>query len=98
MGNMLLKVEVKRLIADICNKEYPFWDKDLWLDEVIEMGLALDSLKTYEGVIPGHWIEDVNPETKERIFKCSNCGLYNDHITNYCDVCGAEMKNTEVQQ
>lgn len=43
----------------------------------------------------GFWIEGVNEETKERCFQCSRCGLYNDHITNYCDVCGADMQDHE---
>ena len=43
----------------------------------------------------GFWIEGVNEETKERCFQCSRCGLCNDHITNYCDVCGADMQDHE---
>ena len=42
-------------------------------------------------VVHGRWIYEPVEFTYEKDIKCSICGSYAEHATNYCPNCGAKM-------
>lgn len=53
----------------------------------VEMAPTIDA----EEVVHGRWIYEPVEFTYEKDIKCSVCGSYVEHTSNYCPNCGAHM-------
>ncbi len=85
----------KRLIdANALKAEFPVIGKfgeDLWHSATIRV--AIDNAPTVDAVevVHGRWIYEPVEFAYEKDIKCSVCGSYVEHTSNYCPNCGAKM-------
>ena len=57
------------------------------LKELLEDCTTVDAVE----VVHGRWVYEPIEFTYEKDIKCSICGSYAQHATNYCPNCGAKM-------
>lgn len=49
-------------------------------------------VKDVQPIVHGHWIYAVDSDIQLGSYRCSACGNCSPHVTNYCGLCGADMR------
>ena len=71
-------------------------EQDWYCQGLMDAGVAIDNVPSadVEPVRHGHWVADLtNPYRKHYV--CSECGVGQLFISNYCPNCGAKMYGEE---
>ena len=80
--------EVKTMIKHLENNVIVMPVQCSILNEIsVSLAMIADSLRS-----KAEWISQDEDDLKISNYRCSNCGHYQDDVTNYCPDCGAEMK------
>lgn len=80
----------KSFLCKCCNilrPDEPCEPSDCNVIAVIDEQPTVDAVE----VVHGRWIYEPVEFTYEKDIKCSICGSYAEHATNYCPNCGAKM-------
>ena len=81
-------IDANALLAEVVKAQA--LEPDKAIAKIITLLTEAESVDAVE-VVHGRWIYEPVEFTYEKDIKCSVCGSYAKHASNYCPNCGAKM-------
>ncbi len=92
MAEYIEREQARQVICGWCEYDTCLADDYYW--NKCDAKGRLDAIPSADvkPVVHGHWVYAVDSDIQLGSYRCSACGNCSPHVTNYCGLCGADMR------